>query len=126
MLAQKKLDDTEKEKQALLEKNARLEQQAQQKEKDHELEKQNEKSKLEELLSKTLSRVDQLESSIQNVAKKTPPEEHEKKAKGSESKPVPAASSPDDSADVPGESDEESGADEPFVITPSGQRVPMT
>ena len=126
--AQKQLQDAETEKKQLLLKIAMLEQEAQQKEKDRELQKQKETSKLEELLSKTLSRVDQLESSMQNVGNKTPPEEHERKVKGSGSNPVPAASSGRGSDDVgiPDESGDEESDDETFLTTPSGQRVPVT
>ena len=139
MVAEKKLEDAEAEKQALLSKIARLEQEAQQKvkdaelekqkEKDHELEKQKQNSRLEELLTKTLSRVDQLESSIQNVGNKTPQEQHEKKVKVSGSKPLPDATSRGDSDDggnpAHDESDEDS-EDETFLTTPSGQKVPVT
>eukprot|EP00435_Cladocopium_sp_Y103_P073698 s308_g44.t1 len=69
-LAQKQLLDAEIKNQALLARIARLEQEAQQKEKDRDLEKQNETSnlgQLGEMLSKTLARVDELESSLQKV-----------------------------------------------------------
>ena len=121
------LRKSEEKNEALLAKIAMLEQQVVQKEKDHG-EHVKQSARLEELLSKTLSRVDQLETSLE---KRAPENRETEKVTASSSKGDQKTQQPPKSQSGSAGKDDQSGDesdsgdddDESCMYTPAGVKV---
>ena len=138
--AHEALKSTQKELEALKEaQEAKKAQEAQQKDaeihaKEKDEAKQKQESQLQTLLEKTLARVEQLETSLQSAEKRPANQDagNDKRCRtGSGSKQVDGKPEPsvangrsDEGSD--NTSDDDSSDEDSHIITPSGQRVPLT